>query len=333
MGVKMTFLKKYDLASLPTRIEKLENLGSEYGTELYIKRDDTTGLYVSGNKIRKLEYLLYEAKIQGCDTVITAGGIQSNHCRATVFSAVKMGFNPVVLLNGEEPDIYTANLLLMKILGAEIIYITEEQYKNVNEALKINAERLKSNWLKPYIIPVGGSNSTGSIGYYNAFNEIMDQEKELGFKFDSIIIAAGSGGTYAGLLLGKLLAGHPVNIFGINVCDDEEYFISEITGIMEECIKRYDLKIKFEKKDINIIDGYVGLGYAKATKEELEFYIEIGRREGIVFDHVYTGKAFRGFINEYKKDKSKFGKKILFIHTGGLFGLFSQSEFLTEVLK
>lgn len=329
----MTFLKKFNLANLPTRIEKLENLSSEYGAEIYIKRDDTTGLYVSGNKIRKLEYLLYEAKLRECDTIITAGGIQSNHCRATVFSAVRMGFNPVVLLKGEEPEVYTANLLLMKILGAEIIYITEEQYKNVNETLNINAERLKSNWLKPYIIPVGGSNSTGSIGYLNAFNEIMKQEKELGFKFDSIIIAAGSGGTYAGLFLGKLLSGHQADIFGVNVCDDEDYFVNEITSIMEECIKRYSLKIKFGRDDIKIIDGYVGLGYAKATKEELEFYIEIGRKEGIVFDHVYTGKAFRGFVNEYKKDKSRFGKRILFIHTGGLFGLFAQSEFLTEVLK
>ena len=135
----MTFLKKFNLANLPTRIEKLENLSSEYGAEIYIKRDDTTGLYVSGNKIRKLEYLLYEAKLRECDTIITAGGVQSNHCRATVFSAVRMGFNPVVLLKGEEPEVYTANLLLMKILGAEIIYITEEQYKNVNETLNINA--------------------------------------------------------------------------------------------------------------------------------------------------------------------------------------------------
>ena len=329
----MEFLKKFNLANTPTRIEKLETLSSEYNAEIYIKRDDTTGLYVTGNKIRKLEYLLYEAKQQGCDTVITAGGIQSNHCRATAFASVRMGLNPVLLLKGTEPEMYSGNLLLDKMLGAEIIYITDDQYANISETLKINAERLKSNFLKPYIIPVGGSNSTGSLGYMDAFYEIMKQEEELGFKFDSIVFASGSGGTYAGMLLGKLLSGHHTKIFSVNVCDDEEYFNKEITKIMEECIERYGLNIKFDPGQINILDGHVGLGYAQATTDELRFYIDISRKEGIVFDHVYTGKAFKGFITELQKDRDRFGDRILFIHTGGLFGLFSQSEFLTEILK
>jgi len=329
----MKFLKKFDLANVPTRIERLDNLSEKFNIDIYIKRDDTTGLYVSGNKIRKLEYLLYEVKSGGYDTVITAGGIQSNHCRATLFAAKRMGLKTVLLLKDTEPDIYNGNFLMDKILGVEIVYLTEEEYENRDETLKINAERLKSNGLKPYIIPVGGSNSTGSLGYVDAFYEIIKQEKELGFKFDSIISATGSGGTYSGLFSGKKLSGHNAEIFGINVCDDEEYFVNEISKILNDSIKRFNWKFSYKKSEIKILDGYVGLGYAKATEEELKLYIDIGREEGIIFDHVYTGKAFRGFIEEYKKDKSRFGNKILFIHTGGLFGLFSQSEFLTKILK
>lgn len=316
------------LANLPTKIEKLHRLSKFMGgPDIYIKRDDYTGTEISGNKIRKLEFSIKEALNMGCDYLITCGGIQSNHARATVAAAVKLGIKAGIVLRGKEDTEVDGNLFINKLLGADIRFITSEDYKNRRMEIMEELKReMESKGFKPYIIPEGASNGIGSFGYLNAMEEIMTQEKELDIHFDGIFIAVGSGGTHAGLLLGCKMLGSSSKVYGINVCDDEKYFKDRIYEILIESNKYLDADIQFGKSEINIIDGYVGRGYALSTSEELQFIHEFAKMEGIILDPVYTGKGMYGLTEEIKKGKFKDFKNILFIHTGGLLGLFPQKD-------
>jgi len=316
------------LANLPTKIEKLDRLSKLLGgPDIYIKRDDYTGVEISGNKIRKLEFSIKEALDMGCDYLITCGGIQSNHARSTVAAAVKMGMKAGIVLRGNENAEIDGNLFINKLLGADIKFITPEDYRNrrmeIMEELK---NEMETKGFKPYIIPEGASNGIGSFGYYNAMEEIIAQEKEMGIHFDGIFIAVGSGGTHAGLLLGSKILNSSSQIYGINVCDDEEYFKNAIHEILVESNKYLDMNIDFDKSEINIIDGYVGRGYALSNPVELNFISEVAKLEGIILDPVYTGKGMYGLTEEIKKGRFQDFKNILFIHTGGLFGLFPQKD-------
>jgi len=319
---------RIELANIPTKIEKLDRLSKQLcGPNIYIKRDDYTGTEISGNKIRKLEFSIKEALDLGCDYLITCGGIQSNHARATVAAAVKMGMRAGLVLRGKEETEVDGNLFINKLLGADIRFITPEDYSNrrmeIMEELK---KKMECKGFIPYIIPEGASNGIGSFGYFKAMDEIMTQEKEMGIQFDGIFIAVGSGGTHAGLLLGSKILKSRAQIYGINVCDDEEYFKNTIHEILIESNKYLDIDIHFDKSEINIIDGYVGLGYALSTPVELKFINELAKLEGVILDPVYTGKGMYGLTREIKKGRFNDFKNILFIHTGGLFGLFPQKD-------
>ena len=320
--------ERIKLANLPTKIEKLGRFSKLMGgPDIYIKRDDYTGAEISGNKIRKLEFTIKQAQDMGCDYLITCGGIQSNHARATVAAAVKIGMKAGLVLRGSEDTEIDGNLFINKLLGADIRFITPEDYKNrrmeIMEELK---GEMEIKGFKPYIIPEGASNGIGSFGYFNAMEEIIVQEKEMGIHFDGIFIAVGSGGTHAGLLLGSKLLNSSSQIYGINVCDDAEYFKNAIHEILIDSNKYLDMDINFNKSEINIIDGYVGRGYALSTPVELDFISEFAKLEGIILDPVYTGKGMYGLTQEIKKGRFKEFKNILFIHTGGLFGLFPQKN-------
>ena len=320
--------KRINLANLPTKIEKLDRLSKELGgPQIFIKRDDHTGTEISGNKIRKLEYVIQEALDQGCDYLITCGGIQSNHARATAAAAAKLGLASCVVLRGSENDSLEGNYFLDKVLGADIVFITPEDYKEKRmEIMEGIKARLTKKGHKPYIIPEGASNGIGTFGYYTAMEEILEQEKQLGVKFDAIVLSVGSGGTYGGMFLGNKLLGNDANIFGVNICDNAPYFQDRISDILQESFSYIDNKIDFSKDEIKIIDGYVGEGYAISRPEELEFIRKFAKLEGIILDPVYTGKAMYGLVNEIKKGNFKEYKNILFIHTGGLFGLFSKKD-------
>ncbi|MDQ7093094.1 D-cysteine desulfhydrase family protein [Desulfosporosinus sp. PR] len=323
--------EKIMLANLPTRIEKLERLSQKLGgPNVYIKRDDQTGTEVSGNKIRKLEFSVREALDQGCDVLITCGGIQSNHCRATAAVASRIGIKSALLLKGNANIELDGNLFIDRLLGAEIHFITPEEYKNNRAEImeKIKTE-LEQQGCKPYIIPEGASNGIGGFGYYNAMEEIISQEKEIGVHFDTIILAVGSGGTYSGLFLASKTLGYTGEIYGINVCDDAEHFKSEIYKISHESMQYLDIDLQFSKDEIHIIDGYVGKGYSLSRPEEIHFIHEFAKLEGIILDPVYTGKAMYGLVEEIKKGTFKNCKDILFIHTGGVFGLFPQKNLFT----
>jgi D-cysteine desulfhydrase len=320
---------RLSIANLPTRIEKLDRLSQELGgPAIYIKRDDQTGMEFSGNKVRKLEYTVREALDQGCNYLITCGGIQSNHCRATAAVAARLGLKSGLLLRGNSDSLPEGNLFLDKMLGADIVFTTPENYSLRRQELMLEMKKLKEKeGYKPYIIPEGASNGIGAFGYYTALEEIALQEQELGINFDAIVIAVGSGGTYAGLLLAKKLLNHPAALYGINVGADKTFFENCIEAIFHESTAYLGKSIPLNKSEINIIDGYVGRGYGLSTEEELKFISHLSCVEGLILDNVYTGKAMYGLVNEIKKGKFNHFRNVLFIHTGGMFELFSQMRF------
>ncbi len=318
---------KLKLANLPTVITKAQRLSHDLGVNIYLKRDDQTGTEISGNKIRKLEYALREAADLGSTTVITTGGIQSNHCRATTIAATMLGLKVVLLLRISEDPKIEGNYFLDKLFGAEIRFCTPEEYRESrNEIMKSIAAEKSESGEKCYIVPEGASFGIGSLGYFNAYEEILAQEKEIGTTFDTIVVATGSGGTYSGLYLANKFYGMKKRVIGFAVCDNSEYFVNQIDKINKEALDYIGKDIALSKDEIEINDRYTGIGYAVSTKEELEFITWFARQEGVVLDPVYTAKAMIGLCNEIKEGRMVESKNILFIHTGGLFGIFPKQE-------
>ena len=330
INIKKYTMEKLTLANLPTKIEKLERLSEEFGTNIYIKRDDHTGSEISGNKVRKLEYLAKDAQDNGYNLLITCGGIQSNHCRATVAVATKLGMKSAVLLRIDAQPPVVGNYFLDKLMGADVKFCTRPEYSSSRaEIMEAMAEEYRKQGYKPYVIPEGASNEIGTLGYYNCMNEIVAQEKEMGITFDTVVVATGSGGTAAGLYLANELHGYGKRVVSMAVCDDVAYF-TEIIDRISNGAKAYLPEYKdaqLKKENIEVIDKYVGLGYAISRPEELEFIKHVARTEAVILDPVYTGKAMYGVYNELKEGGALVGSKnILFIHTGGMFGLFPVSE-------
>ncbi|HPR96452.1 MAG TPA: D-cysteine desulfhydrase family protein [Thermotogota bacterium] len=315
-----TMLKRHlSIANLPTPIQKLE--ADVPNLEISVKRDDLTEFVGSGNKIRKLEYLLYDAKERGAETVCTCGGIQSNHCRATAFAARRLGMKPVLFLRGVEPEKGEGNLFLDNLLEAEIHWITPEQYKerdNLMNALKLTQAEPE----KFYVIPEGGSNAIGSLGYLRCVEEMI-QQTNLN-DFDAIFCPVGSGGTYAGLLAGLDHFNITCDLIGINVTlTPAEDFKSHVREILKEYENEEFIPEKIPDEAIRIIDGYTGEAYAVPTENGLSWIKSLMLKTGLLLDPVYTAKAFDGMIQESKKEGYK---KVLFLHSGGGFGTFAYSE-------
>jgi len=337
MFAKLNYPAHLEIARKGTPLQKMERLSAELGVEIFFKRDDLTGCELSGNKIRKLEFLLADARAKGADTVITCGGAQSNHCRATALAAVGAGLNSTLLLRTEDPinpPPLHGNILLNKLAGAELVWITPAEYKERHIRFEIEQERLSGLGKVVYIIPEGGSNQLGSWGYVKGMEEIANDLTALGaddFGETTVISATGSGGTTAGLLLGAKMLGLDLRVTGVNVCDDEDYFVSVIGRICKGFIKDYSVDVAINSSDIDIVDGYVGKGYALSRQEELKAIYDLAKLEGVVLDPVYTGKAFYGMVSEIRKNRSAFGKRIVFVHTGGLFGLFPVADQFEEL--
>ena len=335
-------MKRLNIANLPTKITKLERLSKELNANIYIKRDDQTGSEFSGNKVRKLEYVVADALSKGANLLITCGGIQSNHCRATVSVATAYGLKSAVLLRISETPPVTGNYFLDKLMGADVRFCTREEYsKKRGEIMEEMAENYRKEGYTPYIIPEGASDSIGTLGYYNCLNEVAQQEKEMNVKFDAVVVATGSGGTYAGLFLANEVHKYGKRIIGMCVCDDEEYFSNIVKNIAPPALEmlpksvKYDRNGNLKKLDFSHLEftaKYVGIGYALSRPEELEFIKKIARLEGLDLDPVYTGKAMYGLYNELQEGgmlrnkNSRRKPNILFIHTGGLYGLFPVSE-------
>ncbi|MFD1413647.1 D-cysteine desulfhydrase family protein [Oceanobacillus jeddahense] len=302
-------MRKLNIANLDTPIQKLEKLSEELGKNIFMKRDDFTGIEVSGNKIRKLEYLVAYALDNEYDTIITTGACQSNHARATAAICAMMDLECHLVLRGEAGE-YEGNLFLDEMLGANVNIIpSSESREDAMEELK---KDLEAQGKKVLLIPVGASNAIGSYGYIHCYNEIMKQEVEMGIHFDSINLAIGSGGTYAGLWYANEEADTKKKIIGYSVDQIAEVFKEDVMAIVNDL---EDIKHQFDRISIN--DSYIGLGYGQATDEELAFYRDVAKSEGVILDPVYTGKAFKGLVTEIKNGNYDDQDNILFIHTGG----------------
>jgi D-cysteine desulfhydrase len=323
----IAYPEKLQLAQLPTPLEPLIGLSVESGPNIWIKRDDLTGSATSGNKVRKLEYTLKAAVDAGADSIITCGGLQSNHCRATALLCAKLGLKCVLVLRGDKPELYNANTFLGELAGAEIYcYPIKNYVSSIDALLEKHKQQLIAQGNTPWIIPTGASDGYGIWGYVECVEELMNDSKKQGLNPVAITHATGSGGTQAGLTLGCYLHGFDSKVYGINVCDDEAYFQNKVREDISHFSRLNNIKVAEEQLSINVIDGYVGAGYAKASKEVLECIRSVASSTGIVFDPVYSGKAFYGLLEEIKKGRFKQGEDIIFVHTGGIFGLFDYEK-------
>jgi len=314
----MKYIEHFNLTHLNTPLQRLNFKPAS--NQIFVKRDDLTGIELSGNKVRKLDFLLKEAIDQGATRIITCGGLQSNHCRATAFAATKLGLKTTLVLKSSSPQIMvTGNLLLNKIVNADIKIISNEEYQNVDE---IMAE-LSANYTENcYIIPEGGSNARGAWGYVKAFEEIVNQMPDV----DVVVVPTGSGGTHAGLLIGKWLMNHSCQIVSVNVCDDAPFFKQKIAGIVKDFKSQFAPDLQIVENEIEIVDGFVGAGYGQVTEKEITAIKSVAQNFGFLLDPVYTVKAWLGF-EKLLADGFWQEKKIIFIHTGGVFSLFAYSQF------
>jgi len=328
------------LANQPTRGHWLRyGDGQGLGARFWLKRDDHTGSELMGNKVRKLEYLMAEALAQEATHVITCGGEQSNHARATAFAAAQLGMKSVLILRTDDPGTPpspTGNILLDRLVGAHIVWISRPAWREREQLLAAEAEKVRAAGGRPYVVPEGGSNALGSWGYIRAMRELAADLATIASPSTpaTIVYACGSGGTGVGLILGaKLLrlADRGIRVAGVNVCDDRAYFVAAISKICAEAESRWHLGANVTEADIDIVDGHVGLGYAKSRPEELATIRDLARSDGVVLDPVYTGKAFHGVITELRRDPDRFGSTVAFVHTGGMFGLFGPNP-IAEVL-
>lgn len=325
--MEFSFPKRLNLARVPTQIEELARFSRFLeGPKIYIKRDDQTGLSLSGNKVRKLEFLLADALAQGCDIVITCGGIQSNHARATAVAAAKNGLRCHLVLRSGNTTPADGNLFIDRLMGAEIEFLSEEDYPAVEQRMRTVAEEFAESGHKAYVIPEGGSNEIGSLGYVNAALEINEQLRAQNLSIDHIIVPVGSGGTLAGLIVGQALCNLPGQVWGINVCETPDFFERKIARITRGLAKKLEAQVELSRSDIEIIPGYIGKGYALSSQQELDVIKQVAKTEGILLDPVYTGKAMFGITSEIRKGRFKETDKILFIHTGGIFGLFPKKH-------
>ena len=310
--------KKIDLANIPTPLQKTKFRGNSF----YIKRDDFTGVELTGNKVRKLEYLLHDAQRKKCDYVFTSGGDQSNHARATCIAATALGFKSRIFLWGNDKKLPDGNLFLDKLTGTEIEYLTKKEYKSVLNKMKISAEALRSENKKAYVIPSGGSSIVGIWGYINFVKE-LNQQIDLK-RLKGIVFANGSAGTASGILLGCAILGINLKVFPVIVLDTKEKVFEEIRELSNECSRKYGLGVQPQMNNVEIIDGYSKEGYKKISPEKIKVIREFFKESGILLDPTYTGKAFFAYQDLFLNRKKN--NDILFLHTGGIYGAFAKRK-------
>ena len=315
------------LAHLPTPLEPLPRLSEALGgPRLYVKRDDATGLALGGNKTRKLEFLMAEAQAEGADCIITAGGVQSNHVRQSAAAAAKLGLDCELVLNRNVPwedPLYdrTGNVLLDRLLGAKVHIHPAGTDRDA--AMEELAAGLRDQGRRPYIIPVGGSNPVGSLGYVSAALELAGQAEELAIGVDYIIHGCSSGGTHAGLACGLAALGHPAKLRGIDVDGDPalaEEVVRPLTGALANFLA---LDEAAALAQVAVVPGYAGDGYGLPTEAMLEAVAMAARCEGLILDPVYTGKAMAGLIGLIREGAIEKDATAIFIHSGGMPALFA----------
>ena len=306
-------LPRLRLGLFPTPIHRLEHLSGRLGLDLWIKRDDLSGLGLGGNKVRKLEFLLAEAKAQGAEVVFTTGGAQSNHAMLTAAAAKRLGMTPILILKQRGVTACRGNQLLEKLMGADVRFMDTDDYADIYDEMDRVGQRLGVPYYK---IPCGGSNALGSLGYVECAREIAGQ----GVDFAHLVCAEGSGGTMAGLALGAKLYLPGTRVHGMMVDTDP---FEEITlRLMRAAAALLDAKLEITAADFTLRD-MCGPGYAIPSAEGDAAVRLLAETEGIFLDPVYTGKAFAGLLAMAKEGAFAPGERVLFLHSGGAGGLFA----------
>ncbi len=306
-------------AHLPTPVETLPRLSDALdGPHLLIKRDDQTGLAFGGNKTRKLEFLVAEAREQGAKTLISGGASQSNHCRQTAAAAARFGFKCILVLTGDKSQRASGNLLLDQLFGAEIVYVADR--KDRDSILQETFDRATNERKKPYLVPYGGSNATGALGYAFAMKELIDQNVSA----DWVVFASSSGGTQAGLLLGQRIFGFSGKTLGISVDESEEWLKGEVSKLASATSEKVGERIEFTPADVLVNADYCNAGYGVVTEREREALRLFASCEGLLLDPVYTGRAAAGMIDLIRTGFFKTNETVLFLHTGGQPALFAE---------
>ena len=314
----MKKVARLHFAHLPTPVEELPRL-SEFlgGPRLLVKRDDQTGLAFGGNKTRKLEFLVAEAQAQGAKMLISAGAIQSNHCRQTAAAAARFGLACTLVLTGDLPSQPSANLLLDELFGVEIVNVADRADRD--RILQETFDKAVADGKKPYLVPYGGSSPVGALGYAFAVEELVKQ----GVKADWIVFGTSSGGTHAGLTLGSRVFGFGGKVLGISIDEPEEWLKSHVSALASDSSELLGKRIEFTPDDVMATDAYCQAGYGVLTDAEREAVKLFAKYEGLLLDPVYTGRAAAGLIDLIRKGFFKKEETILFWHTGGQPALFA----------
>jgi len=313
-------LPRERIAHLPTPVEPLPRLSQALGgPSLWVKRDDQTGLAFGGNKTRKLEFLIAEARAHGAKTLLTRGALQSNHCRQTAAAAARFGFECTLILTGHRPEGFTANLLLDHLLGAELVFAGDEDPEQV---LKQAFDRAQEEGRRPYLIPYGGSSPTGASAYVAALEELLTEEAP----FHRIVFATSSGGTQAGMIVGAQALGLPTRIYGISVDKHADDLRPAVAELAHEIADLLGIDLALDSSDVLVDDRYLGGGYGVMGDPEVQAIRLFARHEGLLLDPVYTGRAAAGLIDLIHGGEIEPEERILFWHTGGTPGLFAYAD-------
>lgn len=322
----VNYPSRVPLAHLPTPLHECRNVADllRPGQRLWIKRDDETGCLASGNKVRKLEFYLAEALDQGADTVLTSGSALSNHCRTTAIVGREMGMEVALLLEGPEQPALDGNFLLMALAGAMMRMVPKGSDHDPMEELEDMASRLRDQGRKPYIVPPGGTAELGAIAYVMAMEELGAQCQEINLEPDAVTITVGSCSTYAGMVLGAQMGDTGLPIIGLSISGRADDRSAKTRRLIDEAAALLDIEPRVEDGDIRIIDDYRGGGYGEADPTLYEFIHEMAKRTGLILDPVYTGKAMGGTIEEMRSGSLKDAKDVVFVHTGGVFGIYQK---------
>ncbi len=322
--MKPSYPPRQPFAHLPTPLERLERLSKFLnGPELWIKRDDQTGLATGGNKTRKLEFLVADALAHGSDHLVTTGAPQSNHCRQTAAAAARMGMGCSLVLRGDPPSRYDGNLLLDRLLGAHLYWAGE---RDNGEVMNDVVAELRSMGRKPYAIPLGGSNVMGATGYVLAMEELSAQLRQGGPNVDFIVFASSSGGTQAGLVLGARVYDCRAHLLGISVDHPSEQLKMLCSALATATATHLGLGTLSVADRVDVNDDYLGDGYAQIGETEREAIQLTAQLEGILLDPVYTGRAMGGLIDLIRWGAFTRGQTVLFWHTGGTAALGAFAE-------
>jgi D-cysteine desulfhydrase len=324
---KLAEFNRLQLLGAPTALEKLERLSLWAGRDIYIKRDDTTTLALGGNKVRKLEYLAADALAQGADTLITAGAIQSNHVRQTAAIAARLGLGCVALLENpiateDASYLNNGNRLLLELFDTKVELV--ENLDNADEQLHALAARLRNSGKNPYVVPIGGSNPLGALGYVRAGFELAEQIKQTGVEFAAVVLASGSAGTHSGLALALAESLPNLPVVGVTVSRPEETQLPKVQGLAERTAELLGVALP-EAFKVELWDEYFGPRYGEPNAGTLSAIKLVASHEGILLDPVYTGKAMAGLLDGIGRQRFDEGP-LIFLHTGGAPALFAYPD-------